>query len=89
LLSYPLHPPGKPEALRTAHFPKLRTQAALVHGSKDPFGSIEEMEAALTKIAAPHKLIVIEGAGHDLRRGRFDLDILLSALPLVRQKDRG
>ena len=81
LLSYPLHPPGKPEALRTAHFPKLRTQAAFVHGSKDPFGSIEEMETALTKIAAPHKLIVIEGAGHDLRRGRFDLDILLSALP--------
>jgi len=81
LLSYPLHPPGKPEALRTAHFPKLRAQAAFVHGSKDPFGSIEEMEAALTKIAAPHKLIVIEGAGHDLRRGRFDLDMLLSALP--------
>ncbi len=81
LLSYPLHPPGKPEALRTAHFPKLRTQAAFVQGSKDPFGSIKEMETALRKIPAPNKLIVIESAGHDLRRGRFDLDLLLSALP--------
>src|SRR5712671_5957677 len=38
LLSYPLHPPRKPAELRTAHFPKLRTPALFVQGSRDPFG---------------------------------------------------
>jgi uncharacterized protein len=72
-LSYPLHPPGKPDQLRTAHFPKLRTRAVFVHGTGDPFGSIPEMKAALKAIPAEHELIVVEGAGHDLKRGRFDL----------------
>ena len=39
LLSYPLHPPRKPEQLRTAHFPSLRTPVLFVHGARDPFGS--------------------------------------------------
>ncbi len=47
LLSYPLHPPRKPEQLRTQHFPQLRTPALFIHGTRDPFGSIEEMTAAL------------------------------------------
>jgi predicted alpha/beta-hydrolase family hydrolase len=44
LLSYPLHPPRKPAALRTAHFPQLKTPALFVHGGRDPFGSHEEMQ---------------------------------------------
>ena len=52
LLSYPLHAPGKPAQLRTAHFPQLRTRAMFVQGSKDPFGTIEEMQAALRLIPA-------------------------------------
>jgi predicted alpha/beta-hydrolase family hydrolase len=80
LLSYPLHPPGKPAQMRTAHLPELRSRALFVHGSNDPFGSIGEMEAALRIITAPHELIVIEGAGHDLRRGRFDLSLLTGGL---------
>jgi len=66
LLSYPLHPPRKPEQLRTQHFPKLRTPALFVHGTRDPFGSIEEMESALSLISAQHMLLPVEGAGHDL-----------------------
>ena len=66
LLSYPLHPPKKPEQLRTAHFPRLRTPAMFVHGSRDPFGSIEEMESALKLIPAATILLPVEGAGHDL-----------------------
>ena len=50
LLSYPLHPPGKPAELRTAHFPRLRTRTLFVQGSHDPFGSIEEMERAVKMI---------------------------------------
>ena len=80
LLSYPLHPPGKPTQLRTAHFPQLRTRAMFVQGSNDPFGSIEEIQAALKLIPAPHTLTVVDGAGHDLRRGRFDISALTGGL---------
>jgi uncharacterized protein len=72
LLSYPLHPPGKPEQLRTAHFPSLRTPALFVHGPRDPFASSAELRAALAPIPAPVSLVEIEGAGHDLLRGKFD-----------------
>ncbi|HXM41766.1 MAG TPA: alpha/beta family hydrolase [Bryobacteraceae bacterium] len=66
LLSYPLHPPQRPGDLRTAHFPKIATPALFVHGTRDPFGSVEEMRAALLLIAGPHEIVVVEGAGHDL-----------------------
>lgn len=73
LLSYPLHPPRKPEQLRTAHFPKLRTAALFVHGDADPFGTIAEVQVALADMPAPHRLSVVEKAGHDLKRGEFEI----------------
>jgi predicted alpha/beta-hydrolase family hydrolase len=73
LLSYPLHPPGKPGQPRTAHFPALRTPALFVHGTKDPFGTIEELSDALKMIPANTELIAVEGAGHDLNRAKFAL----------------
>ena len=66
LLSYPLHPPRKPEQLRMQHLPELRVPALFVHGTRDPFGSIEEMEAALKLIPAKTELLKVDGAGHDL-----------------------
>jgi uncharacterized protein len=72
LLSYPLHPPEKPQQMRTAHLPQLRVPALFVHGSRDPFGSLEEMQTALGLISAPAELLAIEGAGHDLSRGGYD-----------------
>lgn len=66
LLSYPLHPPRKPEQLRTSHFPKLSSPAFFVHGTGDPFGTTSEMQTALKLIPAPHVLFEVEGAGHDL-----------------------
>ena len=72
LLSYPLHPPEKPQQLRTAHLPKLQAPALFVHGSRDLFGSLDEIRAALALIPAPVDLLAIEGAGHDLSRGRYD-----------------
>jgi uncharacterized protein len=71
LMSYPLHPPSKPLDVRTSHFGALRTPALFVHGSKDPFGSAEEMQDALKMISAKTLLKVIKGAGHDLGRGKF------------------
>lgn len=66
LLSYPLHPPRKPEQLRTQHLPKLRTTSLFVQGTRDPFGSIEEISKALELIPAKTELMKVEGAGHDL-----------------------
>jgi uncharacterized protein len=66
LLSYPLHPPRKPQQLRTSHFPKLKTPSFFVHGTRDPFATIAEMESALKLIPASHALVEVEGAGHDL-----------------------
>jgi predicted alpha/beta-hydrolase family hydrolase len=66
LFSYPLHAPGRPADLRSAHFPKLTMPTLFVHGTRDPFGSVEEMRAALELIPGPHEIVVIEGAGHDL-----------------------
>lgn len=73
LLAYPLHPPRRPDELRTAHFPRLATPTLFVHGERDPFGTLAEVEAALRLLSAPTALLAVEGAGHDLvarRRGR-------------------
>jgi uncharacterized protein len=66
LLSYPLHPPRKPEQQRTQHLPDLHTPTLFVHGTRDPFGTIEELQHALKMIPGKTKLLAIEGAGHDL-----------------------
>jgi|SRR5208282_1447057 len=66
LLSYPLHPPRKSAQLRTQHFFTLHTPPFFVQGTRDPFGSIEEIELALKLIPAKTKLLIVEGAGHDL-----------------------
>jgi predicted alpha/beta-hydrolase family hydrolase len=85
LMSYPLHPPGKPGQPRTAHFPALRTPALFAHGTKDPFGTIEELTEALKMIPAKTGLIAVEGAGHDLSRGKFDLGnaVIENLRPLI------
>jgi hypothetical protein len=66
LLSYPLHPPRKPEQQRTQHLPDLRTPTLFVQGTRDPFASIAELEQTLKMIPAKTKLLPVEGAGHDL-----------------------
>jgi predicted alpha/beta-hydrolase family hydrolase len=64
MLSYPLHPPGSASKARTEHFSSLRNPALFVHGTRDAFGSIVEMQAALALIPARTKLIPVQGAGH-------------------------
>ncbi len=81
LLSYPLHPPRKPEQQRTQHLPDLRTPTLFVHGTRDPFGSIAELEQALKMIPAKTKLLPIEGAGHDLGfKGKARKEDLLATI---------
>lgn len=66
LLSYPLHPPKKPSELRTKHFPSLQIPSLFVHGMRDGFGTIAEMQSALSLIPARTELLPIAGAGHEL-----------------------
>ncbi len=66
LLSYPLHPPRKPEQQRTQHLPDLRTPTLFVHGTRDPFSSIPELEKAIKMIPGKTRLVPLEGTGHDL-----------------------
>ena len=66
LLSYPLHPPRKPDQQRTQHLPDLHTPTLFVSGTRDPFGSLAEIEQAIKMIPAKTKLLPIEGVGHDL-----------------------
>jgi len=75
LLSYPLHPPRKPEQLRTGHFGQLQTPALFVNGTKDGFGTPDEMSAALRLIPAKTTLQMIEDASHDLMKGAFDIEL--------------
>jgi uncharacterized protein len=70
LLSYPLHPPQRPGELRTAHFPNLQTPALFVHGTKDGFGSIDEIADALNLIPTQTRLFPVTGAGHELMTKR-------------------
>ena len=71
LLSYPLHPPGKPEKLRVEHFPSLTRPVLLVQGRKDPFGSAEEFAQHLPAIAGQVSETWVDG-GHDPRPSRDD-----------------
>jgi len=66
LLSYPLHPPQRPAELRTGHFPRLQPPALFVHGTRDGFGSMDEMTAALQLIPGRTELLPVTGAGHEL-----------------------
>jgi predicted alpha/beta-hydrolase family hydrolase len=65
VLSYPLHPPGRPNDARTAHLPLLRRPVLFVHGKADPFGTVREIEAARALIPSRTALLTVEG-GHDL-----------------------
>ena len=66
LLSYPLHPPGKPESLRTAHFTALDLPVLFVSGRSDPFGSPAEFDAHVAAVPGPVTQVRLPG-GHDPR----------------------
>jgi hypothetical protein len=71
LLSYPLHPPGRAEQLRVEHFDRIRVPCLFVSGTKDQFGSPDELERHTNAIAGPVTHVWLDGAGHD-PKGRDD-----------------
>jgi predicted alpha/beta-hydrolase family hydrolase len=68
LISYPLHPPGRPEKARTAHLPDLEVPCLFVSGTRDAFATVAELEAAVEVIPGPVTVEWIDGADHGLRR---------------------
>jgi uncharacterized protein len=67
LVSYPLHPPGKPDRLRVEHLPDLHCPCLFVSGTRDAFGTPAELEAATAVIPGPVTHVWIEGRDHGLR----------------------
>ena len=67
LICYPLHPPGKPENLRTEHLPRLTVPCLFIHGTRDPFATPEELQTWTATIPGPVTHVWIEGKGHDLK----------------------
>ena len=68
LISYPLHPPGKPDALRVDHFGALDVPCLFISGTKDPFGTPAELRRHTKKIRGPVTHIWIDGGGHDFKK---------------------
>jgi predicted alpha/beta-hydrolase family hydrolase len=68
LISYPLHPPGRPDRLRSEHFPELSVPCLFVSGTRDSFGTPAELQAAAAAISGPVTFEWVEGGDHGLRR---------------------
>jgi predicted alpha/beta-hydrolase family hydrolase len=67
LISYPLHPPGRPDRLRTAHFPQLHLPCLFVSGRRDAFATPAELEKETAAIPGPVTLMFVDG-DHSLRK---------------------
>jgi uncharacterized protein len=69
LISYPLHPPGKPENLRVEHLPDIAVPTLFISGTKDPFGTPDEIREWTTTMprAAKVQHLFVDGKGHDLK----------------------
>jgi uncharacterized protein len=67
LISYPLHPPGKPERLRVEHLPQIDVPCLFIHGTKDPFGSPDELTEWTATIPGDVTHVWVDGRGHDLK----------------------
>ena len=67
LISYPLHPPGRPERLRIEHFSAVEVPCLFVSGTRDAFATPDELEAATERITGAVTHVWVEGKGHDLK----------------------
>ncbi|MEK6301263.1 MAG: alpha/beta family hydrolase [Acidobacteriota bacterium] len=66
-VGYPLHPPGKPEQLRSKHLPNITAPMLFVQGSRDSFGTPEELRTIVKNLKTPCKLYEVEGGDHSLK----------------------
>lgn len=66
-LGYPLHPPGKPEQLRDAHLKDIRAPMLFIQGSRDAFGTVDEIRDVIKRLRLPATLFPIEGGDHSFK----------------------
>src|SRR6266478_1314590 len=66
-LGYPLHPPGRPDKLRSKHLPEIRAPMLFVQGSRDAFGTPEELRAVLGELEVAADLYVVEDGDHSFK----------------------
>src|SRR5712692_1797210 len=66
-LGYPLHPPGNPDKLRAEHLKEVRAPMLFGQGSRDAFGTADEIRATIKKLRLPATLYVIEGGDHSFK----------------------
>jgi predicted alpha/beta-hydrolase family hydrolase len=80
LLAYPLHPPGRPQQLRSAHLPNIRVPTLCINGTRDDFCTPSIMQETLTTVQPTFRMHWIEGADHSFhvlkKSGRNDDDVM-------------
>lgn len=78
LVSYPLHPPKKPEKLRTEHLPRVASPTLWISGTRDTFGTPDELTYAIELTTGRNTVHLIEGKGHDLKGSDADIAALVA-----------
>jgi predicted alpha/beta-hydrolase family hydrolase len=81
LMSYPLHPPKKPENLRTEHLPRISVPTLCISGTKDNFGSPEELESAFSVVPARVQWHWVHNGRHELAKA--DAEIAATVLQFI------
>jgi len=66
-LGYPLHPPGRPDRLRAKHLIAIKAPMLFVQGSRDAFGTPDELRPIITQFEPPADLYVVEGGDHSFK----------------------
>lgn len=66
-LGYPLHPPGRPDKLRDAHLPEIKAPMLFIQGSRDTFGTTDEIRDLINRLHLTATLYPIEGGDHSLK----------------------
>jgi len=66
LVAYPLHPPGRPERPRVAHWPAVEVPTLLLSGDADPFLTVELLDRHAEDLGGPLTRVLVPGARHDL-----------------------
>jgi len=66
-LGYPLHPPGKPDQLRAEHLRDIRAPMLFIQGSRDAFGTADEIRAVIKKLRLPATLYAVDGGDHSFK----------------------
>lgn len=70
-LGYPLHPPGRPDKMRSEHLPKIKAPMLFLQGSRDAFGTKDEIAEIIKKLKLPARLYAVEGGDHSLKVPKF------------------